>query len=116
MGSLEALNEPAEVFFAGPIAAGCTNQTGARKNPHHNALLGESVDKGLRLIGPPRDQGRLVRLGDDVGAMLKEQRTAALGRRTCASEAVRSDGRCERERSQQPDELRGACPRSFESI
>ena len=74
---LKPSNESLEVFIARPVAARRANQAGAWKGTYDNALLGEAVDKRLRLVGSPGDQGRLVRLGDYVGAMLQEQRSAA---------------------------------------
>jgi hypothetical protein len=77
---LKPSNESFDVFLARPIAARRANQTGARNGTYHNAVRGEAVDKNLRLVSPPGDQGRLVGFGDDVGAMFAEHRPAALGR------------------------------------
>jgi hypothetical protein len=102
----QAVNESLEVFVARPVAARRANQAGARKGTYDNALLGEAVDKRLRLVGSPGDQGRLVRPGDYVGAMLQEQRTAALGSHARACKAVVSGLCCERERSEEPGDRR----------
>ena len=82
------MNESFEVFIACPVAARRANQAGARKGTYYNVLRGEAVDKGLRLVGSPGDQGCLVGLGDYVRPMFTKQRTAALGRLACAPEAV----------------------------
>src|SRR5688500_18740099 len=79
-GDLKPSNESFEVFIARPVAARRANQIGARKGTYDNVLRGEAVDKGLRLVSPPGDQGCLVGLGDYVGPTFTEQRTAALGR------------------------------------
>src|SRR5688572_17812013 len=115
METLKALNEPAEVLIARPIAAGCANQAGARKGPYHNALLGETVDKRLRLVDSPGDQGRLFWLGHSVSAVLQKHCTAALGGVARARKTVVSGLCCERERSEKPCDGCGWCPRAFEA-
>ena len=77
---LKPSNESFEVVLARPIAAGRANQTSAWEVTDDNALLGQPVDEGLRVLGPPGDQSRLVRLGNDVRAVFEKQRAAALSR------------------------------------
>jgi hypothetical protein len=95
---LKPSNESLEVVLARPVTARRADQAGAWKVTDNNALFTKPSDEGLRVLGSPGDQGRLIRPRDYVRAMLEEQRTAALSRLARSHEALFSGLRCERKR------------------
>src|SRR4051812_48172148 len=77
---LETFGQALEVAAVVPPTDGGAEQPGARELADDHAAFVQVPRRGRGVaVVPPRNQRRLIRLGDDVVAVLDEQPAATLG-------------------------------------